>query len=134
MENKDIVFDASIVIALINEEIKEEELINYLSYNIFMSTVNIGEVYKYIYAKFQQNDFEMQNYLAFNQLLKISHIDFTIEQSLISAELYLKTKQYGLSLGDRACLALAIEKNLPVLTCDRDWAKLDLGIDIILGR
>ncbi len=40
----------------------------------------------------------------------------------------------GISLGDRACLALALELGLPVLTGDRIWAGLDLGLDIRLIR
>lgn len=40
----------------------------------------------------------------------------------------------GLSLGDRACLALAARENLPAITADRAWAHLELGIDIRLIR
>ena len=43
-------------------------------------------------------------------------------------------KQHGLSFGDRACLALAKYKNLPVLTADKIWKKLDLDIKIQLIR
>jgi PIN domain nuclease of toxin-antitoxin system len=45
-----------------------------------------------------------------------------------------KTKEYGLSLGDRACLALAERFNLPVLTADRTWKELNLPIDVQLLR
>lgn len=38
------------------------------------------------------------------------------------------------SLGDRACLALAMELKLPVVTADRAWIDLDLGIDICVIR
>ena len=44
------------------------------------------------------------------------------------------TKQHGLSLGDRACLALAKLRNLPVLTADTIWKELDLGVKIKLIR
>jgi PIN domain nuclease of toxin-antitoxin system len=44
------------------------------------------------------------------------------------------TKALGLSLGDRACLALARRERLPILTADRSWAKLDLGIPIKVMR
>lgn len=44
------------------------------------------------------------------------------------------TKTRGLSLADRACLALAHRLQLPVLTADRDWTELDLGITIKLIR
>lgn len=44
------------------------------------------------------------------------------------------TRLYGLSVGDRACLALAEREGLPAYTTDRTWANLDLGIDIRLIR
>jgi PIN domain nuclease of toxin-antitoxin system len=44
------------------------------------------------------------------------------------------THRIGLSLGDRSCLALAAVRRLPVYTADRDWATLDLGVDIRLIR
>lgn len=44
------------------------------------------------------------------------------------------TRHLGLSLGDRACLALGRRLGLPVLTCDRPWASLDLDMEIRLVR
>ena len=44
------------------------------------------------------------------------------------------TKSLGLSLGDRACLALAQRERLPIVTADKSWAKLDLGIAIKVVR
>ncbi len=47
--------------------------------------------------------------------LDLETAEFNETQSLKAAELRIQTKQFGLSLGDRCCLALAIEKNLPPL-------------------
>lgn len=44
------------------------------------------------------------------------------------------TKASGLSLADRACLALAKRLDIPALTADRDWADLNLGIAVQLIR
>jgi ribonuclease VapC len=43
---------------------------------------------------------------------------------ILGADLRARTKHLGLSLGDRACLAAARSRDLPVLTADRAWAKL----------
>lgn len=45
-----------------------------------------------------------------------------------------QTRKLGLSLGDRACLALALREKLPVFTADRRWAELDIGVEIRLVR
>jgi len=51
-----------------------------------------------------------------------------------TGRLWPLTAHLGLSLGDRACLALALREGLPVLTGDRAWAALDLGVDVVLIR
>ena len=60
--------------------------------------------------------------------------DFDTEQAIIAAKLDEITKAHGLSLGDRACLALAKSKNLPVLTADKVWKDLELSIKVQLIR
>ena len=50
------------------------------------------------------------------------------------AKLRPETKKYGLSLGDRACLALALRLNLPVLTSDRAWMAIDINVSIQMIR
>ena len=40
----------------------------------------------------------------------------------------------GLSLGDRACLALALKLNLPALTTDRIWENLNLSVQVQVIR
>lgn len=51
-----------------------------------------------------------------------------------AAALRNSTRKRGLSVGDRACLALAGLSGYPVYTADREWALLDLGLDIRLIR
>jgi len=50
------------------------------------------------------------------------------------AELRPKTKAQGLSLADRACLALAARLGVPALTTDREWAKADVDAEVQLIR
>jgi PIN domain nuclease of toxin-antitoxin system len=64
----------------------------------------------------------------------IAWVDFDREVAIGAAALLLPTAPWGLSLGDRACLALARLRNLPAVTADRAWAKLDLGISIEVVR
>jgi len=64
----------------------------------------------------------------------VTFMPFTDEQAEIAARLWKKTRGHGLSLADRACLALATERRLPILTADRAWSELRLDLDIQLIR
>lgn len=59
---------------------------------------------------------------------------FSLEHAETAAQLWMKTRSQGLSLADRACLALAVEKQAPAVTSDRSWNGLDIGIEIELLR
>ena len=61
-------------------------------------------------------------------------IDFCHDQALISARIIHKTKAHGISLEDIACIALAIFKNYPILTCDKIWKKPELDVQFIMAR
>jgi ribonuclease VapC len=50
------------------------------------------------------------------------------------ANLRAKTRSSGLSLGDRACIALGKHLRLPILTSDRAWKTVQLGVAIQLIR
>jgi PIN domain nuclease of toxin-antitoxin system len=55
---------------------------------------------------------------------------FTVEDAEAAARLWLTTRSAGLSIGDRACLALALRLGLPALTADRSWKDLTVGVGI----
>ena len=59
---------------------------------------------------------------------------FTAEQAKLAGSLIRHTHSLGLSLGDRACLALAITLKAPVYTADHAWQTLDVGCPIHLIR
>lgn len=78
--------------------------------------------------------------IPFEEIIKL--VDETIgevvpfhrEHYILAAKLWKSTKEYGLSLGDRACIALAQHMELPVYTADRIWTKLnikDLQVNLI---
>jgi PIN domain nuclease of toxin-antitoxin system len=48
--------------------------------------------------------------------------------------LRIGTRNAGLSLGDRACIALAKELGLPALTADKAWSRLATGVEVKLLR
>jgi PIN domain nuclease of toxin-antitoxin system len=65
---------------------------------------------------------------------RLETAEFDAAQAERSGRLRASTRHLGLSLGDRCCLALAIERGAKVMTADRSWAGLDLGIEIEVVR
>ena len=65
---------------------------------------------------------------------KLKVVPLTRPDASEIARLRPLTRHLGLSLGDRACLALGLRLGLPVLTTDRVWARLDLGITVQVLR
>jgi ribonuclease VapC len=61
-------------------------------------------------------------------------VPFDAALARLTASLKAQTRIIGLSLADRACLALALHKDLPVVTGDRDWLKAGLPVEIKLFR
>jgi PIN domain nuclease of toxin-antitoxin system len=61
-------------------------------------------------------------------------VDFTAEHARIAGSLVAETRSLGLSLGDRACLALALSLKAPVYTTDKSWKNLKLGVRIQVIR
>ena len=91
-----------------------------------MSTVNWAEVVGKARAAGVDTDGLTQELEA----LGLSLVPFTTAQAERAGHLALTTKQYGLSLGDRACIALAADAGARVYTADRAW--LDVGLDIAI--
>ena len=54
----------------------------------------------------------------------------SVSQSRRAAELRALTRSAGRSLGDRACLALAAELGLPVITADRQWSTIASAVNV----
>lgn len=129
MINK-IVFDSSALIMLFAKEPGYESIRFNLKHAI-ISSVNVAEVYKYCIEVQNLTEDDCRNLIT---LSGIKIIDFCEEQALITAKITKKTRQYGLSLGDRSCIALAMLKNFPVLTCDQIWQKVTLDVEFIMAR
>jgi ribonuclease VapC len=66
--------------------------------------------------------------------VKCESVPFDEDQARIAGGLVKITKPFGLSLGARACLALAIQRKATVYATDRTWKNLALGIDVEVIR
>lgn len=124
-----IVLDASAVLAVINREPGAELVVSALEF-ASISAVNYAEVA----SKLIERGFSFDAARMSIEQIGINVVVYDDEQAIRTGELRRATKQRGLSLADRACLALAEREKAPVLTADRQWAALDLEIDIRLIR
>lgn len=125
------VFDTSVLIAVIKEEFGFEEALEYLQNQVWMSSINLAEFFAWAML---HSDSKEKELLEFIKDLKIQVVDFDLKTALDSAKIITKTKQYGLSLGDRACLMLGKNLNLPVITCDKVWDKVKMGCEVVVLR
>jgi PIN domain nuclease of toxin-antitoxin system len=96
----------------------------------FASTVSLAE----IAAKMGDHGIDRaQSEMMINELV-MPFLPFDEAQAVLSGLLRPITRHRGLSLGDRCCLALAMDRGVGVMTADRAWAGLDLGIPIEVIR
>lgn len=120
-----VVFDSWVLIAILRQEPGSE--VGQQSLNdALISTVNLAEVATYLARNSLPPETSDRALTAF----PIEVVPFARQQGLIAGCLYLACKSLGLSLGDRACLALAKSKNLPVLTADKAWLELKIDVSV----
>jgi len=127
--------DASALLALLKGEPGAERVAEALERGAYLSAVNLAEVLSKL-ADWGEDPAEAQARMAQVGLLgaAVEVLPFTGEDALEVARLRALTRAYGLSFGDRACLALARRLGLPALTAERAWAELDLGIPVEVLR
>ncbi|MFP6664539.1 MAG: type II toxin-antitoxin system VapC family toxin [Deltaproteobacteria bacterium] len=124
-----IALDASALLAWLFTEEGHETVAPHLSQSR-ISAINLSEVLGRIARV--GDDAGALHHLIGRTTLEV--VPFAAEDALLAAELIPATAALGLSLGDRACLALAKRHAIPAITADRAWAKLDLGITIQVIR
>lgn len=95
-----------------------------------MSTVNWAEVIQ----KLIERELPTGGIRQEVEHLGVRFVPLSSSQAERTGALRKSTRTFGLSLGDRACLALAQELGSPVVTTDREWANLNLGIEVIVAR
>jgi PIN domain nuclease of toxin-antitoxin system len=128
------VIDASSVLVSILDEPGADEVDIYAAGDnrLLISSVNMVEVRSKLLDREMPMDVIEQLLLP----LGLDEIAFDAELGLRAAQLRPLTRQAGLSLGDRCCLALAKARSAAVLTSDRNWQALSeaVGIDVIITR
>ena len=123
------VIDASALLAVLLDEPGAECVIDIMR-GSSISAVNASESFQ----RAVDRGFAASSVMILLRQFEIDVIAFDVSQALLAADLRARTKSIGASLGDRACLALAVTRGCPVYTGDRKWAGLDLGLDIRMIR
>jgi ribonuclease VapC len=121
-----IVLDASVVLAILNGEAGADKLSPRLLSDATVSTVNLAEVQSKLVSRGLDPDDAWDAAIS-----PVGESEpFSSVHARIAGGLVAQTRPLGLSLGDRACLALGIALGAAVYTADQSWKGLRLGIRI----
>jgi ribonuclease VapC len=128
------VLDASALLAFMQDEPGVDRVEEAITRGALVSSVNWAEVLaKLVVAGGEPNEIAAMA-LPAADTSQLQLVPFDDEQARESARLIRKTRSLGLSLADRAALALACLRGVPVLTTDRAWRSLRLAIRIEVIR
>ncbi len=121
--------DASAILAVLWDEPGQAKALDLLP-NAAISAVNFAEALSKM-ADRGIDGSDLRNLLS---ELAIEVVPFDTAQAESTAVLRPLTRPRGLSLGDRACLALAMRAGAAAVTADRSWADLGLAVKIEVIR
>jgi PIN domain nuclease of toxin-antitoxin system len=124
-----VVLDSSAILAVFYQEPGAEKVSGLLDGGL-LSTVNLAEAHTILGLRGTPPDL-IRGYI---EEMGCEVCLFDEDQAHLAGALMAQTHPYGLSLGDRACLALAIERKATVYTTDRAWKNLNLGIEVEVIR
>jgi len=125
-----IVLDASAILAVIHQEPGHEKLSPQLLAGAVVSTVNLAEVQSKLVSRGWTSEEAWEDATSPAQQV----LPFDEEHARIAGDLVAQTRQVGLSLGDRACLALGMALKAPVYTAEKAWHSLGLSVRIHVIR
>jgi ribonuclease VapC len=125
------VLDASAVLALLFGEPGAETVVDHITAGAAISTVNLAEVATVLVRNGRDPNTVLDPLRA-----QVDVMAFTDTDAITTAQLHPQVSSKGLSLGDRACLALARRLDAPAVTAEHLWAdlKLDIRVDTIRTR
>lgn len=125
------VLDASAFLAYLRDEPGADVVADAIADGASISTVNLGEVFSRV-ADRDADPADLARQMTDRGLLDgaITVEEFTSVDAVEVGRLRPLTREHGLSLGDRACLALARRLALPAVTADTVWSKLDLELTL----
>jgi PIN domain nuclease of toxin-antitoxin system len=129
VNEEEIVADASAILAALKNEpfsnLDPRRLIG-----ATISAVNLCEVL----SKLRDDGLDDAQAHAAVSRMDLRVVPFDGPQARTAAQLRSITQHARLSLGDRACLALGERLGCPVVTADRVWASLEVGVEILVIR
>lgn len=129
MSDKSYVLDASALLAVMLGETGADAVHAVLA-RAQIGAVNLSEVVAKLQERGVPDDVIDQSLAD----LGLSVVAFNSEHAVAAGKLRALTRGAGLSLGDRACLALAAALGAVAITTDQAWAKLKLDVEIELAR
>jgi len=125
------VLDASALLAHLRDEPGGDVVGEAIAGGAVISTVNLAEVFSRV-ADRGEDPAKLAAELTQSGLLDgaITVEPFTVADAIDAGRLRPLTRDAGLSLGDRACLALARRLDAPALTADTDWQGVAHGVEL----
>jgi PIN domain nuclease of toxin-antitoxin system len=123
------VLDASALLTLLFQEPGATDVADLIAEGAAVSAVNLSEVAAVLVRHGRDADSILRAVTA-----QVTVEPFTTEDAIAAAALWPRTRTTGLSLGDRACLALAQRLGVRAVTADREWATANVDVTIHLVR
>jgi PIN domain nuclease of toxin-antitoxin system len=123
------VLDASAILALGHDEDGAHVVAEQLE-NAAISAVNWSEVIR----RSRERDVDPHAVRTALADANVVVVPFDESDADTAATLCERTRRAGLSLADRACLALASRLGVPAVTADRAWANLDVDVEVLCIR